>query len=132
MGSKGERLQSQMLAIMQARTGPTSAYDLLGALQETNAKIAPTTVYRALASLTKQGRIHRLESLNAYVPCQCSDHEQASILSICDECGTVRESIAPKIMSDLSSILIETGFHAQRHVIEVHGHCSGCNEQATA
>ncbi|MEM7026588.1 MAG: transcriptional repressor, partial [Pseudomonadota bacterium] len=87
---------------------------------------APTTIYRALSALTEQGRVHRLESLNAYIACQCDGHRQASVLSICDDCGIVEESVAPDVLKELSRLTGKSGFAARRHVIEVHGVCGTC------
>ena len=126
MGQRGAQLQAEMLSIMDQNAGPISAYDLLEKLRGTNAKMAPTTVYRALASLTEQGRIHRLESMNAYVPCQHDHDHAASILSICDDCGTVEENVAPEVLNQLESVVGENGFSPKRHVIEVHGVCGTC------
>lgn len=126
MGRRGEVLQAEVLEIMRRRARPLSAYDVLGELREANAKIAPPTVYRALAALTDRGRIHRLESLNAYIACQCDGHRHASILSICSDCGTVEESVAPDLLAKLSTVTGKTGFAAQRHVIEIHGVCASC------
>jgi Fur family zinc uptake transcriptional regulator len=83
-------------------------------------------VYRALATLGERGQIHRLESLNAYVACQSEAHHQASVLSICEDCGIVEETFEPDIFSRLSAALRKSGFSAQRHIIEVNGICASC------
>ena len=126
MSKRGEEIQAEVLAVLRRRRGPLSAYDVLGELREDNPKIAPPTIYRALAALTERGRVHRLESLNAFIACQCDRHQQASILSICDDCGIVEESVAPDLLTELSSIIAMSGFAPMRHVIEVHGLCASC------
>ena len=126
MSKRGEKMQAEVLAVLRRRGGPLSAYDVLGELREANPKIAPPTIYRALAALTERGRVHRLESLNAYIACKCDRHQHASILSICDDCGTVEESVAPDLLKQLSSIIGKSGFAPMRHVIEVHGVCASC------
>ena len=128
MGRRGEMYQEEVLAVLRGRDGPLSAYDILGVLRESNPKIAPPTVYRALAGLTERGLVHRLESLNAFLACQCESHEHA-ILSICDDCGSVKENVAPEIVSELSTVIGKTGFQAVRHVVEVHGVCAACSEE---
>ena len=119
-------MQAEVLAVLRRRRVPSSAYDVLGELRETNPKIAPQTIYRALSALTERGRVHRIESLNAYMACRCASHQHASILSICDDCGTVEESVAPDLLKELSSIIGKSGFAPMRHVIEVHGVCRSC------
>ena len=129
VGERGEALQAKMLGIFGKQPEPISAYALLDELKKTNAKIAPPTVYRALSALVNSGRIHRLESLNAYVVCQHGDHQNAPILSICDDCGSVEETIALDLVADISSNIGQTGFVAERHVIEVHGTCGSCTSE---
>ena len=126
MGKRGEMMQVDVLAVLRRRGGPLSAYEVLGELRENHPKIAPPTIYRALASLTERGRVHRLESMNAFITCQCDRHSQASILSICDDCGTVEENVAPDLLEELSSVPGKSGFRPARHVIEIHGLCASC------
>lgn len=126
MTRQGQRIQKEVLVILRRHLIPRSAYDVLGELRQISPKIAPPTVYRALAALTQRGRVHRLESLNAFIACQCDQHQNASILSICDDCGTVEESVAPDLVEELSGIAGQSGFAPTRHVIEVHGLCASC------
>ncbi|MEL6646109.1 MAG: Fur family transcriptional regulator [Pseudomonadota bacterium] len=121
--------QGEILAIMRKHETPVTAYALLNELREINAKIAPPTVYRALSGLTERGLVHRLESLNAFMACKCDGHASASVLSICDDCGNVDEQDAPEVVSEIATKLANTGFAAQRHVIEVHGTCASCGTE---
>ena len=95
MSKRGEKLRPEVLAILRRRSGSLSAYDVLGELCEANPKGAQPTICRVLAALTARGRVHRIESLNAFIACQCDRHQHASILSICHDYGTVEESVAP-------------------------------------
>jgi len=126
MSKRGEKVQSDVLAVLRRRGGPLSAYEVLGEMRDSNPKLAPPTIYRALAALMERGRVHRLESMNAFIACQCDRHAQASILSICDDCGTVEESVAPGLIEELSSVAGQSGFQPARHVIEIHGLCASC------
>lgn len=126
MGKRGEKIQADVLAVLRRRSVPLSAYDVLRELHKIHPKIAPPTIYRALAALRERGRVHRLESMNAFIACQCDRHAQASILSICDYCGMVEESVAPELLEDLSSVAGRSGFRPSRHVIEIHGLCASC------
>ena len=83
--------------------------------------LAPPTVYRALSALTEDGRAHRLESINAFVFCQCAHEAHTPILAICDGCGSVEEHADRGVMDQLVEITRKTGFHARRPVVEVHG-----------
>ncbi|MEO1734355.1 MAG: transcriptional repressor [Pseudomonadota bacterium] len=123
-------MRTEILAVLREADNAMSAYDVLHRLQTSHPKIAPPTVYNALATLTKTGRVHRVESLKAYIACQCDAVHQSAVLSICDECGSVEERTAPGIVENLSGFVEETGFLPQRHVIEVHGLCSSCSSTA--
>lgn len=129
MGRRGDQMQSEVLGILRLSKVPLSAYDLLGQMRANNPRLAPPTIYRALAALTEHREVHRLESLNAFVACRCSAHRHASILSICDDCGVVKETVAPGVLAELSSIADKSGFAPTRHVIEVHGKCADCGAQ---
>ncbi len=126
MGKRGERLQATVLALLRARRAPLSAYDVLDALKSGNSRLAPTTIYRALDALVASGRVHRLESRNAFVACQCDVDAHAAILSICNHCGAVEETVSKDVMAALSHAVREIGFAPSRHVIEVLGRCSAC------
>lgn len=127
MSKRGEKMQAGVLAVLRQRCSALSAYDVLWELRTAHPKIAPPTIYNALLALTKRGRVHRVESLKAYIACQCEHHKHASILSICDDCGKVEERVAPDLLKTISDILEESGFAPQRHVIEVHGICAACS-----
>ncbi|MEM6589744.1 MAG: transcriptional repressor [Pseudomonadota bacterium] len=128
MTTRGEQMQAQVLAVLKRKGSAMSAYDVLDVLRADHPKIAPPTVYRALNALIEKGGVHRVESLNAFVACNSDghSHDHASVMSICDDCGSVEENAAPGLMDNLSGILDKAGFAAQRHVIEVHGTCSDC------
>jgi Fur family zinc uptake transcriptional regulator len=127
MGTQGKRMQAEVLAVLSAKNCALSAYDVIEQLRPSYPRIAPTTVYRALAALTDRGQVHRLESQNAFVACNCDRHDHAAIFSVCNDCGVVDESAAPAIVTDLSNLMKETGFTATRHVIEIHGLCASCD-----
>ena len=126
MSMRGQRMQAQVLAVLRSRRLPMSAYEVLRCLREEHPRLAPTTIYRALAALTERGKVHRLESLNAFVACQRDRHHDASILSICTDCGAVEESLSTDLLTTLSGIAGKSGFAPMRHVIEVHGQCGAC------
>lgn len=126
MTKRSQKMQDDILEVLRSAERALSAYDVLHQLQTKYPKIAPPTVYNALAALTKAGRIHRVESLKAYVACKCESTHQAAVLSICDACGTVHECTAPRLVENITGFVEETGFQPQRHVIEVHGLCRAC------
>lgn len=128
MGARGEKTQQAILSLLRHRKEPASAYDMLGKMREQDPKLAPMTIYRALSVLVAAGKVHRLESLNAYILCQNKD-PQPPVLAICDDCGSVAQSSAPEVLDGISKIMGTAGFEPNRHVIEVHGTCSTCSSQ---
>lgn len=131
MPTRGEQMQADVLAILQGQDRPQSAYNVLAALRPAHPKIAPPTVYRALAALIERGQAHRVESLNAYMACAGDGHDHASIMSICDDCGWVEENTAPELLNQLSTVAGRSGFQSKRHIVEVHGVCAACSDRAS-
>ncbi|MEM7194327.1 MAG: transcriptional repressor [Pseudomonadota bacterium] len=132
MRRRQEQIQAEVLTVLRQCGKSVSAYEILAKLRVDSPKMAPPTVYRALDALIGQGRVHRLESLNAFITSQYNAKKHTSILSICDDCGSVDESIAPDLMKKLSNFVGKTGFEPTRHVIEVHGYCASCGDHELA
>ena len=126
------KMQEKVLAVLRQHDQPQTAYDLLGHMRQDYPKLAPTSVYRALAALTKRGSIHRLESKKAFIVCQHGDHSDGCIIAICDECGVVEERVAPALIQDLSAEAAKSGFAPTKHVIELHGQCAVCGSEGTS
>lgn len=67
--------QGLVLSVLESSGQPLSAYTILDRLRGQGLK-APLQVYRALDKLLEHGRVHRLESMNAFVVCCHSRHGQ--------------------------------------------------------
>ncbi|MEO0387543.1 MAG: Fur family transcriptional regulator [Pseudomonadota bacterium] len=118
--------QSDVLKVLRGQDRPMTAYQILQALQTEEPRIAPPTVYRALAALTDQGRAHRLESLKAFVPCRCEHTDSLPVLTICETCGTVAEHDGGDLLPTLEALIEPSRFQPARHIVEVHGLCPDC------
>ncbi|MFS4583581.1 Fur family transcriptional regulator [Phaeobacter sp. C3_T13_0] len=103
-----------------------TAYQILEQLQIGEPTIAPPTVYRTLSALTEQGRAHRLESINAFVPCRCDHVESVPVLAICESCGSVEEHDGSDLLPKLTALTDKKAFHSVRHIVEIHGLCGTC------
>lgn len=123
---RSEVIQQKILRRLTNQRAPATAYQLLDTLRAEVPKLAPPTIYRALAALTKTQRVHRIESLNAYVACRCGRHHTPGVMTICSDCGAVEEALAPALVESVLSTAEQTGFLAQRPVIELHGLCAHC------
>ena len=89
-----------MLELLLQANAPLKAYDLIAAFGRDGQSAKPPTVYRALEFLERLGFAHRIESLNAYVPCRLEGGHSAAFL-ICDCCGEAEE-IAPDFAAQIT------------------------------
>jgi Fur family zinc uptake transcriptional regulator len=128
----GERLtppRRRVLELLLESGQAVKAYDLM-ALYQPGAPAKPPTVYRALEFLERQGLVHRIQSLNAYVACRRGEVHTAAFL-ICDCCGatTEVEPAAAKAMADQAD---RAGFALRAVTVEANGLCAACREDAAA
>ena len=72
------------LYLIEKSREPVKAYSILSDVKKKGIK-APPQVYRALEKLIKLGKIHKVESKNAFVACKSSNCEisKATAFSIC-------------------------------------------------
>lgn len=115
----------RVLELLLLEGRPVKAYDLVASFYREDRGAPPTTVYRALEFLERQGLVHRVASLNAYAACRYSDTPHVAVFLICDCCRSVREA-AP-----LRAIEIMQGddahcFQVRRIAIEARGLCANC------
>ena len=102
------------------------AYDLLDRIKPLDRSAKPATVYRALDFLMEQGLIHRVESLNAFIGCSCSERQHEQLLLICVQCHEVEERPGVAVMEAVARESEQAGFTIHRKAIEVHGLCAHC------
>jgi Fur family zinc uptake transcriptional regulator len=83
----------------------------------------------------RNGLIHRIESLNAYVGCGSpddhSDRRHGGQFLICRDCGAVAELDDPEIARVVAAGAGALGFDAEQQTIEVTGLCPRCGQAAT-
>jgi Fur family transcriptional regulator, zinc uptake regulator len=126
-GARLTPLRKEVLELILTATGPVGAYDLLAKIKsESDRPAAPPTVYRSLDFLLEKGFIHRLTSINAYIPC-CHPREghQAAFL-ICTKCKAVTEASAQGLIQQLQDLADSDQFQAQHSIIEISGICQQC------
>lgn len=126
-GSRLTPLRREVLQLILSANAPIGAYDLLAKMKRSNERpAAPPTVYRTLDFLMEQGFIHRLASINAYIPC-CHPRagHQAAFL-ICQKCHQVKETSAIHLMDSLGQVATSGNFVAQHTIIEMSGLCQQC------
>ncbi|WP_182086199.1 Fur family transcriptional regulator [Aureimonas sp. ME7] len=121
------RNQKLVFDVLDRAEGPLSAYSILDALRGEGLR-APPQVYRALEKLLETGRVHRLESLNAFVACahpHCHAHALTAF-AICEKCGAVSEFSDEVVERRLGAWAGETGFQPTRTTVEIKGVCAAC------
>jgi Fur family zinc uptake transcriptional regulator len=107
-------------------------------LRDERGRIAPPTVYRALDFLCRQGLVHRLESLQAFIGCgQAGGHEaengaddgtghHAAHFLICQDCGAAVEICDGQLDGAISQLAGRAGFAIANETIELSGRCAAC------
>ena len=106
---------------------PLKAYSILFNVQKKGIK-APLQVYRALDKLVEIGKIHKIESRNAFIACKNSNCEvsNATIFSICNKCENVSEINNPKLSKYLTNFEDDTGMQYNKYNLEFFGFCKKC------
>ena len=127
-GARLTKIREQVFLLLAKHDGAVGAYDLLEELKTIDPAAKPATIYRALDFLSKQGFVHKIESINAFVMChhfsECNHPVQ---LLICDECGHVEEIQSNNFDLALRSMADASGFNISHQIVEAHGTCQACN-----
>ena len=121
--------QQIVLSIIEKAKGPLKAYSILYNVQKKGIK-APLQVYRALEKLIKLGKIHKVESKNAFVACKSSNCEisKATAFSICEICEKVTEIANNKLSNFLNSFEDKSGMKYKKYNLEFFGLCKKCKK----
>ena len=108
---------------------PLKAYAILFNVQKKGIK-APLQVYRALDKLVKIGKIHKIESRNAFVACKNSNCQvsKATAFSICESCEDVTEVSNLKLSKYLSNFADKSGMKYNKYNLEFFGLCKNCKK----
>ena len=119
--------QQIIFDLIHKSSEPLKAYTILFNVQKKGIK-APPQVYRALDKLVEIGKIHKIESKNAFVACRNSDCEisKATAFSICEKCEIVDEISDLKLSKYLSNFNHKKGMKFKRFNLEFFGLCQKC------
>ena len=103
--------QQIVLSIIEKAKGPLKAYSILYNVQKKGIK-APLQVYRALEKLIEIGKIHKIESKNAFIACKNCEH--------------VKEIKNTKLSKYLSNFEDNSGMKYKKYNLEFFGLCRDC------
>ena len=119
--------QQIVLEIIERAKEPLKAYSILFNVQKKGIN-APQQIYRALDKLIEIGKIHKIESKNAFVACKNANCEvsKATAFSICESCEKVEELNDLKLSKYLSSYSDKTGMKYKKYNLEFFGLCKYC------
>ena len=106
---------------------PLKAYSILYNVQKKGIN-APQQIYRALDKLIEIGKIHKIESRNAFVACKNANCEisKATAFSICENCEKVTELNNPKLSTLITTFKDSSGMNYKKFNLELFGLCKKC------
>jgi len=121
--------QKIIFDLIDKSSQPLKAYSILFNVQKKGIK-APLQVYRALDKLVEIGKIHKIESRNAFIACQNSSCQisNATAFSICESCEKVTEISNPSLSKYLSNIKNKDGMKYNKYNLEFFGLCKKCKK----
>ncbi len=122
--------QQIVLDFVEKANQPLKAYSILFNVQKKGLK-APLQVYRALDKLVEIGKIHKIESRNAFVACKNSNCEvsNATAFSICERCENVTEINNSKLSNYLTNFEDNSGMKYSKYNSEFFGLCKKCKNK---
>ena len=122
--------QKIIFDLIDQSSEPLKAYSILFNVQKKGIK-APLQVYRALDKLVEIGKIHKIESRNAFIACQNSSCQvsKATAFSICESCEKVTEVSNSNLSKYLSNIKDKEGMKYHKYNLEFFGLCKKCKNK---
>ena len=122
--------QKIVLNLLQSSGEPLKAYSILDSLKKEGLK-SPLQIYRALDKLVEIGKIHKIESRNAFIACQNSSCQisKATAFSICESCENVSEISNSKLSKYLANFADEAGMKYSKYNLEFFGLCKKCKSK---
>lgn len=121
--------QKIVLDIIEKSSQPLKAYSILFDVKKKGIN-APLQVYRALDKLVEIGKIHKIESRNAFIACKNSKCQitKATAFSICESCEDVTEVSNLKLSKYLNNFADKSGMKYNKYNLEFFGLCKNCKK----
>jgi Fur family zinc uptake transcriptional regulator len=128
-GARLTELREQVLELVWRSHAPIGAYHILDRLALTRGRVAPPTVYRALDFLSREGLIHRIDSLNAYVGCPQPGRPHQAYFFLCRDCGDAAEIHDKELAATLARCVERANFQVEAATVELAGLCARCSDK---
>lgn len=120
-------MRASVFDVLLNHTGPVGAYDVADKVSRSlDKRIAPNTVYRILDLFVTHNLVSRIESKNAFIASAHPDHADDCIFLVCEACGKTTHVDDATVTEQVRAVARTAGFHPERPVIEVKGHCADC------
>ena len=120
-------IRTLLLEFMWQEKKPCKAYDLIDVLRKKGVgSPKPPTVYRAIDFLEEHGLVHKLHSINAYLPCHHPGRHKSCQFMICDACMQAEEFCDHDLEQRIPASARRHGFHPRASFVEVFGLCRRC------
>lgn len=130
-GEQWTEMRAQVFDALAGEGKPASAYDIADAVSRARGRrVAPNSVYRILDLFVATNLALRVESANAYMANAHPDCVHDCIFLVCDRCGGTQHIDEDSIAGSVRRVAEKAGFMPIRPVIEVRGHCAGCEQVA--
>lgn len=119
-------VRRRVLEILLQEHRALGAYEILDFLRNEGLGSQPPVAYRALDFLVKNGFVHKIERLNAFIACMHPGETHAPVFMICRLCDSVAEAQREPMQGQLGDVARAAGFLIERTVVEAEGLCPNC------
>ena len=130
LGNRTTKQRTAVVEVMQEIDRFQSAKEIHTALQERNAKVGLTTVYRTLQSLVDIKAVDALHSPTGEVLYRHCETEAHHHHLVCTKCGRTEEIDGGPIEKWANEVASTHGFQLTGHDAEIFGVCAKCQAAA--
>jgi len=126
-GLKFTPIRRKVLELVWESHKPVKAYTILKKLAKGEGARVPPTVYRALDFLLKNGLVHKINSLNAFVGCSHPGRHKQCYFLICTHCDEVTECCTAQLDKAIGVSAKDNLFKEKSASLEILGTCQSCS-----